>query len=143
VTLRCLAKGLFYSEAGDLHGISKSSVCVAMDRVLTSLCRRLDNIRFPTNEADLKTTKTAFHGLAGFPNVVGAVDGTLIKIQAPPVNEAAFVCRKGFHAFNVQAVADTNLRYIYRHYSLPLVNGLENGISTCRVVFEKLIPPTD
>ncbi len=39
---------------------------------------------------------------AGFPNVLGCIDGTQIKIQAPHENEAEFVCRKGYHSINVQ-----------------------------------------
>jgi hypothetical protein len=42
---------------------------------------------------------------------VGAVDGTLIPIQGPSQDEAAYVCRKGFHALNVQAVVDAEMRY--------------------------------
>jgi hypothetical protein len=120
VTLRVLAKGLFYSEAGDLHGIHKSSVCVSLDRVLDSINRRLDNIHFPTTDDELRSTKRAFHHMAEFPNVVGAVDGTLIKIQAPSVDEPTFVCRKGYHAFNVQAICDANLRY-YTQLSYDLI----------------------
>ena len=48
--------------------------------------------------------------MARVPNVLGAVDGTLIKILAPSKNEQSYVCRKGFHALNVQAVADSSLR---------------------------------
>lgn len=58
VTIRCLTKGKLYSEWGDLHGISKSSVCIAMDRVLTSLCHRLQNISFPTSDEEIRRTKT-------------------------------------------------------------------------------------
>jgi hypothetical protein len=39
-------------------------------------------------------------------NVIGVIDGTLILIIAPKDNEADFVCRKGFHATNVQADMD-------------------------------------
>jgi hypothetical protein len=79
-TLRCLAKGNFF---GDLHGISKSSVCVAMEGVLSSICRSLNNIHFPTDPCNVRKTKMGFYRLARFPNVLGAIDGTLIKIQAP------------------------------------------------------------
>ncbi|XP_056006893.1 putative nuclease HARBI1 [Ostrea edulis] len=110
-TDRCLTKEIFYSECADLHGISKSSVCVAMDRVLASFCHRLQNIKFPSSEEEIRQTKTEFFRKAQFPNVLGAVDGTLIKIQASSDNEPSYVCRKGFHALNVQAVADATLRF--------------------------------
>jgi len=44
------------------------------------------------------------------PNVVGAIDGTLIPIIRPAESEEVYVCRKGFHAINVQAVVDANMR---------------------------------
>ena len=109
-TVRCLAKGFFFSECGDIHGISKASVCTSMDAVLSSICQRLNNIHFPTTAEDMQKTKVDFFKMVRVPNVLGAVDGTLIKILAPSKNEQSYVCRKGFHALNVQAVADSSLR---------------------------------
>nr|XP_034315948.1 putative nuclease HARBI1 isoform X1 [Crassostrea gigas] len=60
---------------------------------------------------DAIRTKHEFYQIAGFPNVLGAVDGTLIPIIAPKDNEPEYVCRKGFHAMNVQVVADASLRF--------------------------------
>ncbi|XP_062613105.1 uncharacterized protein LOC134274877 [Saccostrea cucullata] len=62
---------------------------------------------------ELQRAKVGFFKLARMPNVLGAVDGTLIKILAPPRNEPSYVCRKGYHALNVQAVADTSLRCLH------------------------------
>ncbi|XP_071116839.1 putative nuclease HARBI1 [Haliotis cracherodii] len=40
------------------------------------------------------------------------IDGSLVPIGRPPADEeAAYVCRKGFHAINVQAICDANLRF--------------------------------
>jgi len=46
-----------------------------------------------------------FQAIAGFPGVCGVIDGTLIKIKGPSVNEFEYVGRKGGHTINVQAVA--------------------------------------
>ncbi|XP_052270434.1 putative nuclease HARBI1 isoform X2 [Dreissena polymorpha] len=89
VSLRYLAKGDFLSEVADLHGIS----------------------RFPTGMA-LASVKQGFFQKCGIPNTIGAIDGTLILIIAPAANEAIYVCRKGFHAINVQAVVDNKARFI-------------------------------
>ena len=44
-----------------------------------------------------------FAAIAGFPRVIGAIDGTHIAIKSPPANrEAVYVNRKGFHSINVQ-----------------------------------------
>ena len=44
--------------------------------------------------------------IAGFPGVVGAIDGTHIRIIAPTENEHEFVNRKNFHSINTQVVFD-------------------------------------
>ena len=128
VTLRYLGKGSFFSECGDLHGISKSSVCRAVEDVTTSICERVDNIKFPTRDEDVLNIKRNFFTIAAFPNVIGAIDGTLIPINVPKDNEADFVCRKGFHAINVQAVADDSLRYEFLWFILAIVI-LRKGLS--------------
>lgn len=56
----------------------------------------------------MEAMKLEFYHRCKVPNVVGAIDGTLIPVIAPKENEDAFVCRKGFHALNVQAVVDSN-----------------------------------
>ncbi|XP_052261620.1 putative nuclease HARBI1 isoform X1 [Dreissena polymorpha] len=113
VTLRYLAKGDFYSEVGDLHGVSRSSVCRCIQQVISAINRNLNNITFPTSLHDLAATKQKFHRVAGIPNVIGAVDGTLIPIQAPSENPQTYVCRKGYHAVNIQAVVDSSLKFVY------------------------------
>ena len=85
------------------------SRCVA--EVVAAINNNMDNISFPTNDADIATQKRQFHRIAGLPNVVGAIDGTLIPIIAPSGDdEPAYICRKGYHAINVQAVAGPDLR---------------------------------
>lgn len=57
--------------------------------------------------------KEGFYAIAHFPNVVGAIDGTLIPIRGMNgEDEPVYVCRKNFHALNVQGVVDANMRYI-------------------------------
>ncbi|XP_062580327.1 putative nuclease HARBI1, partial [Saccostrea cucullata] len=102
-TLRFLATGGFYSFVADTFStVSPPSVCRAVKNVCQGLCqisRRF--IQMPTgNQAD--EVKGKFHSIAGFPNVLGCVDGTFIKIQAPSQNESDFVNRKGYHSLNVQ-----------------------------------------
>jgi hypothetical protein len=118
VTLRYLGKGSYFSECGNLHGISKSSVCRAVEDVTTSIYKQLDNIKFSTRDEDIQNIKRFFLQLLPLPNVIGAIDGTLIPIIAPKDNEADFVCRKGFHAISVQAVADDSLRYEFLWFIL-------------------------
>ncbi|XP_053405189.1 putative nuclease HARBI1 [Mercenaria mercenaria] len=89
--LRYLAKGDFLSEVADLNGVSRSSACHIIDSFVEAVNDRLDSIRF---EAGLLQ------------------DGTLIPIIAPSQNEEVYVCRKNYHAINVQAVVDHRARFI-------------------------------
>lgn len=110
IFLRYLAKGDFQSECADLHGVSQPTVSRIISTVVSALDARLKNIIFPSTNEDIICMKTKFFSLAKFPGVIGAVDGTLIPILAPKEDEYAFVCRKGYHALNVQGVVDTSLR---------------------------------
>ncbi|MBN3306434.1 HARB1 nuclease, partial [Amia calva] len=50
--------------------------------------------------------KEEFHRIAGFPGVIGCIDGTHIPITAPSVNEGDYVNRKSFHSITVQIICD-------------------------------------
>ena len=47
--------------------------------------------------------------IAGMWCVVGAIDGTHIKITAPSIDEDVFVSRKKVLSINTQVVVDANL----------------------------------
>ncbi|XP_062572680.1 putative nuclease HARBI1 [Saccostrea cucullata] len=142
--LRFLAKGDYLSEVADLHGISKASASVIIQRVVEAICQTLKNINFPTSTEERRKVKAHFYKIAGFPGVVGAIDGTQIPIQGMSSDyEPLYICRKGYHSINVQAVVNPDLRftnavckfpgathdaYILQSSSLPnVVSSLENG----------------
>ncbi|XP_048730425.1 putative nuclease HARBI1 [Ostrea edulis] len=104
--LRFLATGSFYNIVGESLGISKS----ATGRAARMICRLLSSMaaRFINFPANLDSYKRTFFEIAGFPNVVGCVDGTQIKIKAPSENEGDFINRKGFHSLNIQMVCGPN-----------------------------------
>ena len=53
-----------------------------------------------------------FYDIKEFPLVLGAVDGTLIPIKAPSVDEHLYVCRKGYHALNIQCVCNAKKQFL-------------------------------
>ncbi|KAK0143827.1 putative nuclease HARBI1 [Merluccius polli] len=85
-TLGFLATGSFQRELADRH------------------------IRFPYDAVNQAHIKAQFAEIAGFPNVIGAIDCTHIAIKAPSEGEYAYVNRKHFHSLNVQIICDAQMR---------------------------------
>ena len=74
---------------------------------IKSLSRK--NIRFPYNNAQQPVIKRQFCEIAGFPNVVGAIDCTHVRLKAPSINDYAFINSKNYHSINVQVICDAKL----------------------------------
>uniref|UniRef100_A0A8C1XYL4 Putative nuclease HARBI1 n=1 Tax=Cyprinus carpio TaxID=7962 RepID=A0A8C1XYL4_CYPCA len=110
LALRFFATGCFINTAADLIGVHKSTASRIIHRVACALSGRLP--LYPTDVSTLNKVKADFFNIAGFPNVVGAIDGTHIRIQAPSTHEPLFVNRKGYHSINVQAICDAKLRVL-------------------------------
>jgi hypothetical protein len=53
-----------------------------------------------------------FYDIKEFPLGLEAVDGTLIPIKAPSVNEHLYVCRKGYYALNIQCVCNAKKQFL-------------------------------
>ncbi|XP_065933899.1 putative nuclease HARBI1 [Magallana gigas] len=112
VALRYFATGSFYITIGDTLLVSKSSAGRAVRQVTDLLCHHVKEfIRLPGRD-EISGIKNNFHKLAGFPGVIGCVDGTMIKIVSPSENEADYLCRKGFYALNVQMTCDPQFRVL-------------------------------
>ncbi|XP_061191708.1 putative nuclease HARBI1 [Saccostrea echinata] len=145
-TLRFLAIGGFYSFVADtFDSLSPSTVCRTVKDVCHALCQMSRQfIRMPARHA-ADGVKKHFYSIAGFPNVLGCIDGTYIKIQAPSENEPDFLNRKGYHSLNVQMISDGKFRIlncvakwpgsvhdsrIYRdsHISIAFENGQYPGL---------------
>lgn len=98
--LKLLASGSFQNTAKDYINVAQPTVSVVFSQFLDAVGERAkEHIYMPQ---DILSEKEKFHGIAGFPGVIGAIDGTHIPIIAPPVNEHLYVCRKNFHSINAQ-----------------------------------------
>lgn len=114
VALRYFATGSFQEVTGDTVKVSRFSVSRCVHRVADAIINRLmaRHIRFPTNNVEQRNAKAAFYELAHFPNVLGTLDGSLVPVIAPKLDEHLFVCRKGYHAINVQGVIGADGRFL-------------------------------
>ncbi len=98
VALRFFATGDYFYSNGDSHGgLSKATVCRIVHQVVPLINRLLlpSSIRWPDGEQNCRSIATRFYRFGGIPSVCGCVDGTLIKIIAPTINEEHYVDRKG------------------------------------------------
>lgn len=111
ITLRYYATACYHLVAADFYGVSESTVCrivpIVSDK-FAALCSRF--IRMPTTNEELEEKKRDFFLVAGMPGIIGAIDGTLVKIQevGGAQNKTDFFCRKQYYAVNVQIVCDAS-----------------------------------
>ena len=62
-----------------------------------ALASRVDNyIAFPITDAAFRSLKENIFQVAGYPNVLGAIDGTVVPIKGPSVDKHLYVGRKGY-----------------------------------------------
>uniref|UniRef100_A0AAR2LUK6 Putative nuclease HARBI1 n=1 Tax=Pygocentrus nattereri TaxID=42514 RepID=A0AAR2LUK6_PYGNA len=109
-TLGFLATGCFQRELADRSGISQPSLSSMMSGVLSGIIKLTGRyIRFPYTLSEQADIKVQFAAVAGFPNVIGAIDCTHVAIRAPSQNEAAFINRKQIHSINVQVICDATM----------------------------------
>lgn len=118
IALHWFGNGGQYHGVCDMHGVSKMTVCRCVHEVVASVNEiKFDAlIRWPDNTGNVVER---FHNLAGFPEVCGIVDGTLINIDAPTNNEPTYVDRHGKHSINCMAVCGPDLKFYYISANWP------------------------
>ncbi|XP_041346973.1 putative nuclease HARBI1 [Gigantopelta aegis] len=112
LALRFYATGGFQLTMADLHGLSQTTVCTVLKRVTNAIARlRPRYISFSNNE-EMNDLKERFFNIAGFHNCIGAIDCSHIRIIGQGENGQRFINRKGWSSINVQAVNDSNRRFV-------------------------------
>ena len=81
ITLRFYATGTFQRVIGDLFGVSVFAACTVTHKVSRAIAKQKGQVlSFPENLAD---NKRKFYDVAHFPDVIGAIDCTHIRIVCP------------------------------------------------------------
>ncbi|XP_044201113.1 putative nuclease HARBI1 [Thunnus albacares] len=106
VALCFFANGSFLYNVGDAEHLSKATVCRAVREVCLALKRLLPIFVVFPGHKPVRAIKEDFHRIAGFPSVIGCIDGTHIPIMAPSHNVVNYVNRKSIHSINVQIICD-------------------------------------
>ncbi|XP_066600578.1 putative nuclease HARBI1 [Prorops nasuta] len=111
ITLRYYGSNCFQNISGDLRNLSQPAVCRIVKQISRIFAEKLgDFIYFPRTAEDCNKNYEQFYQIANFPNVIGTIDYTHIKIKNPgSVYGEAFRNRKGWFSLNIQAVCGSNL----------------------------------
>lgn len=86
MALRFYASGSFQITVGDFCGIHKSTVSRNLRKVteyIASLGPRY--IYMPRDRSECMQAARDFYDIAKFPNVIGTIDGTHIRMQNPGI----------------------------------------------------------
>ncbi|KAK0150843.1 putative nuclease HARBI1 [Merluccius polli] len=147
VALRLFANRSFLHNVSDVEHLSKATVCRAVRKVCLALKRLLPIcVVFPGHKP-VRAIKEEFHRIAGFPSVIGCIDGTHIPITAPSHNEADYVNRKSIHSINVQfqhlSFSALSRSYVMLHTSFQMWRPSGLGLFTTPGFIKSLTSATD
>jgi len=81
-------------------------------RVINALYEKRGTFIFWPSRQEAEKTMETIENHYGFPGVIGAIDGTHIKITAPKSHSESYVNRKGYHSIQLQ------VRVIYNIFTL-------------------------
>lgn len=92
--------------------MAKSTLSKAFIRIISVLNKISSRfIRWPTQD-EMVEIENGFERMLGMKNVIGAIDGTYVKIDAPQVHPEQYINRKCFHGITLQAICAYNLKFI-------------------------------
>ena len=83
IALRFYATGSFLQVVGDCVGVDKSTVCRLLNDVTDALAELSTQFILWPSENQKREVRTCFYTLGGFPSVVGCINRSHIRIQAP------------------------------------------------------------
>ncbi|KAJ0175613.1 hypothetical protein K1T71_008772 [Dendrolimus kikuchii] len=148
-----------YRTVCDRFNVGRATAVRAVRRVCYALFIRASSFIQWSKEDRAIDVMCGFERTSGFPKIIGATDGTHIRINAPKLNPADYINRKGFHSIQLQLVVfrlseiagylnedvafpenihilgDTAYK-IHQHLLTPYRN---NGHLTARVTVERCI----
>ncbi|XP_026225062.1 protein ANTAGONIST OF LIKE HETEROCHROMATIN PROTEIN 1-like [Anabas testudineus] len=107
-----LATNLEFRSISHLFGVGLSTCCTITQEVVTAInvVMKPQYIKRPSL-TEFRQIVQGFRDRWRFPQVAGAIDGTHIKIRAPPDNSSCYYNRKGDYSIILQGVVDHRMRF--------------------------------
>eukprot|EP00794_Sanderia_malayensis_P020827 gene20827-22871_t len=129
VGLHRLAHGISHQVCADVFNIGKMTVREAFYDVITVLNEVKNNyIQFPRTLEEKQNAIPTLRGRSLMPYVLGAIDGTHMKIRALKENEKDFYSRYQQYDVVCQGIVDGNMKF------LDIVAGFPGSMHNGRVV---------
>ena len=107
ITLWRLATNVEYRTIASLFGVGRSTVCTVVLDTCRALKTLLPRYVFMPKDDHLRDIIHGFNAVWGFPQTVGAIDGTHIPILRPSGDSGSdYFNQKSFYSIIMQAVVD-------------------------------------
>lgn len=110
-----LAHGLSYRVVSSVFGVPKATVHRVIHKVAQNIWVKLKNVIFFPRPEELQAVGQGFVELSrtpAFKNVVGAIDGTHIRIKPPRQHQIDYLNYKGYYSISMQAICDSCGRFL-------------------------------
>uniref|UniRef100_A0A1I7ZVP9 Putative nuclease HARBI1 n=1 Tax=Steinernema glaseri TaxID=37863 RepID=A0A1I7ZVP9_9BILA len=105
VTLAVMGGNTFQSYAGMALHVSQATVSRALSHVVDVVTKReREFITWPTG-AEAAEIKRWFFEKTRIPGILGAIDGSHCRIQAPREREPDYINRRRYHSINIMVVS--------------------------------------
>ena len=115
-----LSTGNSYRSCALQFGLGKSTakiICSEFEQAIFNLKDHF--IKFPLTSEENREKMEEFEEMYGIPQIVGAIDGCHIEINAPSQNHEDYLKRKQHYCVNLQAIVDANLKFILATVGYP------------------------
>ena len=111
--MQTLGSGSFQNCSKDFIDVAQPTVSRVLSDFIETMAKLVpDFIFMPRNNNEISNIKRDFYKIAGFPGVIGCIDGSHIQIIASHQDEFAYVNRKKFHSINIQGICNANLLFL-------------------------------
>ena len=98
----------FQTCSNDFIDVAQPTVSRVLSDLIETMVKLAPHFIFmPRNYNEMCNIK-----VAGFPGVIGSIDGSHIQIIAPHKDEFAYVNRKKIHSINILGICNANLLFL-------------------------------
>ncbi|XP_019698986.1 putative nuclease HARBI1 isoform X2 [Harpegnathos saltator] len=101
-----------YRDVADRFGITISALHKVISRVTNFIMLLASNIiKYPTLDEKIRTA-TFYEAAKGFPNVIGAIDGSHVRIDRPSEDPDSYINRKQYFSIHVQGTVNHAMKFM-------------------------------